>query len=72
MACTDKIKIDAELCLVPCEGIFGDIKVRPTKINQMENETTGTFLERYKNYKKFYEPKIDFGMYECICMLNIK
>ena len=53
MDCADRINIDPDLCLVPCEGIFADVKVLPSK--NVTSERDKMFLQRYKNYKKFYE-----------------
>ena len=53
MDCADRINIDPDLCLVPCEGIFADVKVLPPK--NVTSERDKMFLQRYKNYKKFYE-----------------
>ena len=53
MDCADRINIDPDLCLVPCEGIFADVKVQPAK--NVTSERDKIFLQRYKNYKKFYE-----------------
>ena len=46
--------IDDSLCLVPCEGIFVDVKELTSENVTAENEEL--LLERYKNYKKFFEP----------------
>ena len=53
MDCADGINIDPDLCLVPCEGIFADVKVQPAR--NVKSERDKIFLQRYKNYKKFYE-----------------
>ena len=39
--------------MVPCEGIFVDVKELPSENVTAEQEEL--LLERYKNYKKFYE-----------------
>ena len=40
--------------MVPCEGIFADVKELQSEHVTAQNDEF--LLERYKNYKKFYEP----------------
>ena len=40
--------------MVPCEGIFVDVKELPSENVTAVNEEL--LFERYKNYKHFYEP----------------
>ena len=40
--------------MAPCEGIFADVKKLPPA--DIKKENTDMFIERYKNYKKFFEP----------------
>ena len=52
-ACIETTSIDTDQCLSPCEGIFVDVKRDdPEKINNTEYDI---FLQKYKNYKKFFE-----------------
>ena len=52
-ACIETTSIDTDQCLSPCEGIFVDVKRDDTeKINNTEYDI---FLQKYKNYKKFFE-----------------
>ena len=53
-ACAQNIKVDTSACMAPCEGIFADVKKLPPA--DIKKENTDMFIERYKNYKKFFEP----------------
>ena len=53
IACAELIQIDFERCLMPCEGVFVDVKELPP--SKVENENDEIFIELYKNYKKFFE-----------------
>ena len=53
ITCAEEIRIDTKLCLVPCKGLFADVKKLPPK--NVQDEQDELFLERYKNYKRFFE-----------------
>ena len=53
-ACAQNMKVDTSACMAPCEGIFADVKKLPPA--DIKKENTDMFIERYKNYKKFFEP----------------
>ena len=53
-ACAQNMKVDTSACMAPCEGIFADVKKLPPV--DIKKENTDMFIERYKNYKKFFEP----------------
>ena len=42
---------------MPCNGIYVDVNKLPSENMMIKN--TAMFIERYKNYKKFYETCID-------------
>ena len=52
-ACAKRIQIDASECLVPCEGIFADVKRLPPENITALN--TAIFMERYKLYKRYLD-----------------
>ena len=70
MDCAEKIKIDADLCAVPCEGMYAYIQNRPPV--KVKDEETETFLELYKNYKKFYDPEVENGILEPVIEPDLK
>ena len=56
LACAQKHIIDSSIhlkCLMPCEGIFADVRKLPPT-----NSTTkiDKFIEEYEEYKSFFEP----------------
>ena len=56
MACAQKQIIDVSInskCLMPCEGIFADVKKHPPKHFTRKIDK---FLEGYEEYKSFFEP----------------
>ena len=56
LACAQKHIIDSSIhlkCLMPCEGIFADVKRLPPK--NITNENTKLFFENYESYKRFFE-----------------
>ena len=55
LACAQKI-IDASIhlkCLMPCEGIFADVKKLPPTNSTIKIDK---FIEGYEEYKSFFEP----------------
>ena len=54
LACAERINVNYDLCLTPCEGIYADVKKVPeTGKHNLINDNL--FIERYRKYKKFYE-----------------
>ena len=51
--CAQNVEIDKKICMVPCEGIYADIKKLPSDNVFAENDEM--FKLRYKNYKSFFE-----------------
>ena len=51
--CLEQIEVNTGECLLPCEGIFIDVKRQAPEINQEENYLL--FLKKYKIYKQFFE-----------------
>ena len=47
------VKIDKKMCMVPCEGIYADIKKLP--YDSVFAENNEMFKLRYKIYKSFFE-----------------
>ena len=52
--CVEEIVVNTTLCLVPCEGIFTDVKKLPAE--NITDKNTEMFIERYKLYKRDFEP----------------
>ena len=70
-ACIETTSIDTDRCLTPCEGIFVDVKRDdPEKINNTEYDI---FLQKYKNYKKFFETSegkvVEHLLTSLLCMI---
>ena len=53
--CAEKIIIETESCLMPCEGMYVDLKKLPAENWTVGDADAALFIARYKNYKKFYD-----------------
>ena len=56
LACAQKHIIDASIhlkCLMPCEGIFADVRKLPPTNSTIKIDK---FIEGYEEYKSFFEP----------------
>ena len=52
--CSANVKVDTTECKIPCRGIYADVKKLPTEHSKDESHLI--FMERYKKYKRFFEP----------------
>ena len=60
LECFRKLTIDKEECLIPCEGIFADI--RKEKVEDVDEKTPGMkhIFQAYEKYKNEFQDQITY------------
>ena len=68
--CAGNISLETNNCLVPCEGIFADVKKLPAE--DIKSQNSEMFVDRYYDYKKFFEPYDGTLIYHFCVILHLK